>query len=158
MATKWLSKCPMFNFLTTLKSTFHQLKQYHNKKTSQNNLSSILSQYSNNQFSLKQVGIGGLLGGNNKPSKVPEIPIVKTQSVTTPVETNKFQQYELKSAIVHYGNAHSGHFVAYRKPLKATSETNDDWLQISDSDIKKCKQYHLFSSNVYMLFYDKVRY
>lgn len=127
------------------------------QKSSQNSFSAILSQYSNTQFSLKQVGIGGLLGGNNKPSKVPEIPLTKTQNTTAPSEPNKFQKYELKSAVVHYGNAHSGHFVAYRKPLKTTPETNDDWLQISDSDIKRCKQYHLFSSNVYMLFYDKVK-
>lgn len=127
-----------------------------------NNLSSLLTQYSNNQFSLKQVGIGGLLGGNNKKSKVSNAPKVAKQSATTLFDQNhqsnpKFQQYELKSAIVHYGSAHSGHFVAYRKQLhKADTDKSDDWLQISDSDIKKCKKYHLFSSNVYMLFYDKV--
>ncbi len=130
------------------------------KSSSTNHLTNLLSQYSNSQFSLKQVGIGGLLGGNSKkPKPTPDVTkATKRSSVIYSQQTNHtFQQYELKSAIVHYGNAHSGHFVAYRKPLRtATTERLDDWLQISDSDIKKCKQYELFSSNVYMLFYDKV--
>ena len=72
-----------------------------------------------------------------------------------------------RSAVVHYGSAHSGHFVCYRKPLSknfpenstnecSSNSNSEDWLQISDSDIKVCKQYQLLSSNVYMLFYDKV--
>lgn len=130
-----------------------------NPQAKSNNLSNLFSQYSNNQFSLKQVGIGGLLGGNNtNKSKLSATPLKKSLVLTPNQNQQKFQQYELKSAIIHYGSAHSGHFVTYRKPLKPSvnPEYADDWLQISDSDIKRCKPYQLFSSNVYMLFYDKV--
>ncbi len=120
--------------------------------SSTNQLTQLLSQYSNNQFSLKQVGIGGLLGGNIKTKTVKKSSVIYNQQTR-----NISQHYDLKSAIVHYGNARSGHFVAYRKPLAtANSQKPDEWLQISDSDIKKCKKYELFSSNVYMLFYDKI--
>jgi hypothetical protein len=55
----------------------------------------------NSQFSLKQVGIGGLLGGKSLAKKIN--PLKKD---TSPFE-NKNQassyRYELKSAVVHYG-------------------------------------------------------
>lgn len=140
-------------------STSNPQHQTFNSKT--NNLTNILTKYSNNEFSLKQVGIGGLLGGNSTKLKLNSIQTPLKKSVLLseqPMPQQKCQQYELKSAVVHYGNAHSGHFVAYRKPLNQSSSqtSGNDWLQISDSDIKRCKEYQLFSSNVYMLFYDKV--
>ena len=123
-------------------------------------------------FSLKQVGIGALLGGqvndkrnsfNSQPNSPRVASPMSTPNLNSP---NLVHSYELRSAIVHYGSAHSGHFVAFRKPLNATdlsstsrassSVSTDDWLQISDSDIKKVKQSTLLNSNVYMLFYDKV--
>lgn len=126
----------------------------------------------NSSFSLKQVGLGGLLGGNKnaKSNQNQPVKIINSQEVDANNLTGASiqQYYDLRSAVVHYGSAHSGHFVCYRKPLsKNFPETNsnesssnstnsDDWLQISDNDIKVCKQYHLLSSNVYMLFYDKV--
>ena len=138
----------------------------HAPTSKSSNLSHILSKYSNSEFSLKQVGIGGLLGGNNTKRKLnafqapakKSIVLSEQQQQHQQATNQKFQQYELKSAVVHYGNAHGGHFVAYRKPLNQTSNqpNSNDWLQISDSDIKRCKEYHLFSSSVYMLFYDKV--
>ena len=130
--------------------------------TKSNNLANFLNQYSNNSFSLKQVGIGGLLGGNSKKETNRSIKTAATCPSSNPLNV---QQYVLQSAVVHYGSAHSGHFVSYRRPLANTKtqldrlnpqSTTEDWLQISDSDIRRCKQYHLFSSNVYMLFYDKV--
>jgi ubiquitin carboxyl-terminal hydrolase 30 len=111
------------------------------------------------QFSLKQVGIGGLLGGkclNKKSESPPPVPV--TQSLVAPPPQS---MYELKSAVVHYGTAHSGHFVSFRKQLNnnvnhSKSNNDESWLQISDSDIKRVKQTTLLNSNVYMLFYQKV--
>jgi ubiquitin C-terminal hydrolase len=119
----------------------------------------------NSSFSLKQVGLGCLLGGNKINNTKHEIKQQTNAHEILPVNNNnnnnsnnntKHQFYELKSAIVHYGNAVSGHFVSFRQSLIKDKEKQDDWLQISDSDIKTCKQYNLLSSNVYMLFYDKV--
>jgi ubiquitin C-terminal hydrolase len=121
-------------------------------------------------FSLKQVGIGALLGGQQQRNTTPIINKQRAESnavsgrspMSTPNMTspNMAHSYELRSAIVHYGSAHSGHFVAFRKPLNSSLSSNaaasDDWLQISDSDIKRVKQNTLLNSNVYMLFYDKV--
>jgi ubiquitin C-terminal hydrolase len=126
-------------------------------------------------FSLKQVGIGALLGGQQHQQQRGGSPLMNKQRTTanmagrSPMSTpnvtlpNMIHSYELRSAIVHYGSAHSGHFVAFRKPLNnnssastSTAPVGDDWLQISDSDIKKVKQSTLLNSNVYMLFYDKV--
>lgn len=132
---------------------------------------------SNSTFSLKQVGIGGLLGGNKHLSN----PLSHLKKMAAH-HHQTHQSYELRSAIVHFGNATSGHFVCFRQPLdrffSSSDSTKDvstnvnsvnsnntnnllkqkteNWLQISDSDIKLCKKYHLLSSNVYMLFYDKV--
>lgn len=99
-----------------------------------------------NMFSFKQVGIGSLIGkksmlesGNQSKS---------TNSVKQPTEDHI---YELSSAIVHYGSAHSGHFVVYRKSL----DNKHIWLQISDHNIKPVRLSTLLSNNVYMLFYDK---
>jgi ubiquitin carboxyl-terminal hydrolase 30 len=103
-------------------------------------------------FSLKQVGLGGLLGGNNTSRSY-----LKTQSQSQNIDDSLSQShssYELKSAVVHYGNANSGHFVAYRKQLQPNQDVSS-WLMISDNDIKSVKEANLLNSNVYMLFYDK---
>ncbi|CAF0896263.1 unnamed protein product [Brachionus calyciflorus] len=101
-----------------------------------------------NTFSLRQVGIGGLLGGranlNNKEKSPERKPALNIENF-----------YELRSAVVHYGNALSGHFVVFRRLLQNLG-SKEDWLQISDSDVKKVKQTNLLNSNVYMLFYDKI--
>jgi ubiquitin C-terminal hydrolase len=115
-----------------------------------------MSSFSSSSFSLRQVGIGALLGGNKQLTSSRSAGNVSTSSPGGVASPNMIQSYELRSAIVHYGSAHSGHFVAYRKPLGSSSAATDDWLQISDSDIKKVKQSTLLNSNVYMLFYDKV--
>ena len=122
----------------------------------------------NSSFSLRQVGIGGLLGGNRSSNITEQLNEMRRKNGIPLIGTN--QSYELRSAVVHYGSALTGHFVCFRKQLDKSfllSETDlssdlnsipksDDWLQISDSDIKICKQYNLLSSNVYMLFYDKI--
>jgi ubiquitin carboxyl-terminal hydrolase 30 len=127
------------------------------KFAEKNGLSHVSSYVSSSQFSLKQVGIGGLHGGkilHNKENNVADSSL--PNSPNHGEIAVKFR-YDLKSAVVHYGSALSGHFVAYRKPLNhATTSKSDEWLQISDSDIKKVKQTNLLNSNVYMLFYEKV--
>jgi ubiquitin carboxyl-terminal hydrolase 30 len=107
------------------------------------NVSSTLT--TSTTFSLKQVGLGGLLGGNNT---------TKLSPITRSMDSLSHSSYELRSAVVHYGNAHSGHFVAYRKPLQL-GQDDSNWLMISDNDIKSVKETNLLNSNVYMLFYDK---
>lgn len=111
-----------------------------------------------NAFSFRQVGLGGLIGGrallNNSTDKT-----WNSSSPTSPTRSNQNSKYELRSAVVHYGNAHSGHFVCYRKPLanRNNNDTLNDnmWLQISDNDIKKVNKANFLNSNIYMLFYDK---
>ncbi len=65
----------------------------------------------NSQFSLKQVGIGGLLGGKSLANK---INTTSSKKDTSPFE-NKNQasnyRYELKSAVVHYGNIQLNYFL-----------------------------------------------
>ena len=126
--------------------------------TESNNIhSSLLFKNISTGFSLKQVGLGGLLGGNNTTKPLSSISSssisTTTQSIDSTATRTSHSSYELKSAVVHYGNAHSGHFVAYRKPLQSTQDNN--WLMISDNDIKQVKETNLFNSNVYMLYYDK---
>lgn len=99
-------------------------------------------------FSLKQVGIGGLLGG-----KAQSTMNILNENKNTNSNIDNF--YELRSAVVHYGSALSGHFVVFRKMLSNEADS-DNWLQISDNDIKLVKQSNLLNSNVYMLFYDKM--
>lgn len=105
---------------------------------------------SNPIFSFKQVGIGSLIGkrsrlpstsSNNISNSLPHL----SGSIYQPSHT-----YELSSAIVHFGSAVSGHFVAYRRPLEGAG-----WLQCSDQDIKQINLSTLLNNNVYMLFYDK---
>jgi ubiquitin carboxyl-terminal hydrolase 30 len=121
--------------------------------------------FGEDNFSLRQVGIGGILGGDISKKWVSS---VQPHSNRSSLEISKEKEmnrslshpttnatsnlhYELSSAIVHLGNAHSGHFICYRKSL-----SKQNWLQISDTEIKPCKELNLLSSCVYMLFYDKV--
>lgn len=149
-----------------------------------NNFSASSNSNASRGFSLKQVGIGALLGGQSNYNKTPKSPTTTSNLVNrgaSPLSSplgstpSMIQSYELRSAIVHYGSAHSGHFVAFRAPLNNKSvnlagnttttinnlnsgpaTNSDDWLQISDSDIKRVKLSTVLNSNVYMLFYDKV--
>lgn len=110
----------------------------------QNSLKSL-----NNQFSLKQVGLGGLVGGQFKSA------ISTSQSYSKKTSQASRAVYELKSAVVHYGSANSGHFVVYRKQLNDGNDSNN-WLMISDNNVKLVNESSLLNSNVYMLFYDKI--
>lgn len=111
---------------------------------------------SNPAFTFKQVGIGSLIS-NNRRSRIPSQS--SSSGITNSLPTlagSGFQPshtYELSSAVVHFGTAHSGHFVVYRKTLEGSSK--DVWLQCSDHDIKEISLSTLLNSNAYMLFYDK---
>lgn len=129
--------------------------QQHFINKSQSEFEHIYDYRQNAQFSLKQVGIGGLVGGKSANNSLRNSRQELNKLAQSPPTMHEFKYiYELKSAVVHYGSAHSGHFVVFRKPL--SNSKSDDWLQISDSDIKRIKQTNLLNSNVYMLFYDKV--
>lgn len=156
------------NFITTASASS-------SSSSTTNNIDSI-----NSTFSLRQVGIGGLIGGNRLVNSV--IKRNTNAEKAEAINSSVLDYYELKSAIVHYGNAQSGHFVNFRKTLNdlnlsnttatatSTANTNetkisgskhlrtstDTWLQISDNEIRPCKQFNLMDSNVYMLFYDRV--
>lgn len=110
---------------------------------------------SNPAFSFKQVGIGSLIG--SRRSRIPSQTSSSGMSNSLPTLTGSVFQpshtYELSSAIVHYGTAHSGHFIAYRKTLEGAPR--DAWLQCSDQDVKEISLPSLLNNNVYMLFYDK---
>ena len=99
-------------------------------------------------FCLKQVGIGGLLGGKAR------LNVSVENLVQKKVAPSLDNFYELRSAVVHYGSAMSGHFVVFRRLLE-NDANGENWLQISDNSIKLVKQTNLLNSNVYMLFYDK---
>ena len=106
-----------------------------------------------NSFSLRQVGIGGLIGGNKHNTS---LNLINKEQHNREVHNRPSEFYDLKAAIVHYGTAQSGHFITYRKPLRKQLSNDSTWLQVSDSDVKTCKEFNLLESNVYMLFYDRV--
>ena len=134
-----------------------------------------MMQFRKENFSLKQVGIGCLIGGNSTQTKTSMDTKNKNYNFSDSREKVKNECFELTSTIVHYGNAHTGHFISFRKSLKnkiiekynQNSECSgsldttgrikepSEWLQISDTHIQKCKEFQLLSNNVYMLFYDK---
>ncbi len=128
------------------------IKIDNNNSISERKSNTSLKKIELNTFSLKQVCIGGLIGGKKKQNEIDELKHQKRIESEQALRIN--QSYALRSAIVHYGNAHSGHFVAFRRPLN--NFDGDEWLQISDSDIKRVPATNLLSSNVYMLFYDKI--
>lgn len=67
-----------------------------------NKESNLYSLISNSQFSLKQVGIGGLLGGKSSAKKIITSPS-KNPSLLENINPQISHKYELKSAVVHYG-------------------------------------------------------
>lgn len=105
----------------------------------------------NAMFSFKQVGIGNLIR-SRRSSTASQTSLLST-SLPVLSGYQPSHTYELSSAIVHFGSAHSGHFVAYRKTLDGAARPA--WLQCSDQDIKEINLSTLLNNNVYMLFYDK---
>ena len=142
---------------------------------------------SSSSFSLRNSGLENILLDKRKQKKTtnqeenPNESATASRATTTTTTANSDEEkvvnyYMLKSAIVHYGDAHGGHFVEFRKSLndldhhhnhlhnhQTTNEKHrlikqqNNWLHISDDHIRFSKQSELISSNVYMLFYDKLQ-
>ena len=69
-----------------------------------------------------------------------------------PSDTLNQFDYKLRSVIVHYGSmSSSGHFVAYR-----LSPSGRKWCFASDEEIRIVDKETVFSSEPYMLFYEKI--
>jgi len=61
-------------------------------------------------------------------------------------------QYRLQTVIVHLGDVHSGHFVAYRRvPVRGGSR----WFQCSDTSVQEVTQENVFKCDAYMLLYER---
>ncbi|KAI8141170.1 hypothetical protein BJV82DRAFT_179244 [Fennellomyces sp. T-0311] len=78
-------------------------------------------------------------------------------------------KYRLMGSIIHYGSHDFGHFVAYKRRLKAESchcrqcnatdtlATDDSmWYRISDEQVDLCSLDEVLTSNPYMLLYEYV--
>ncbi|VEN47315.1 unnamed protein product [Callosobruchus maculatus] len=64
---------------------------------------------------------------------------------------NEFRNvYQLAAVVVHTGDAHSGHFVTYRR-----GHHNSRWYYTSDVEIREVSVDEVLQSTAYMLFYEK---
>ncbi|CAH0564184.1 unnamed protein product [Brassicogethes aeneus] len=64
---------------------------------------------------------------------------------------NEFRNvYQLAAVVVHTGDAHSGHFVTYRR-----GHQNSRWYYTSDVEIREVTVDEVLQSTAYMLFYEK---
>lgn len=64
---------------------------------------------------------------------------------------NEFRNvYQLAAVVVHTGNAHSGHFITYRRGCQ-----NSRWYYTSDVEIREVSVDEVLQSTAYMLFYEK---
>lgn len=61
--------------------------------------------------------------------------------------------YRLNSVLVHLGGiSEAGHFIIYRRRVD-----RNDWLSISDDQIRECKDLEVFTSMAYILFYERIK-
>ncbi|XP_065157110.1 ubiquitin carboxyl-terminal hydrolase 30 homolog [Atheta coriaria] len=58
--------------------------------------------------------------------------------------------YQLAAVVVHSGDAHSGHFVTYRRGNQTSK-----WFYTSDVEIREVSMEEVLQSTAYMLFYEK---
>ena len=78
-------------------------------------------------------------------------------------------KYKLMGTIIHYGSHDFGHFVAYKRRLKAESchcrqcsatdtliADDSTWYRISDEQVDLCSLDEVLTSNPYMLLYEYV--
>uniref|UniRef100_UPI00398F4AE7 ubiquitin carboxyl-terminal hydrolase 30-like isoform X3 n=1 Tax=Pristiophorus japonicus TaxID=55135 RepID=UPI00398F4AE7 len=68
--------------------------------------------------------------------------------------------FRLMSVVVHHGDMHSGHFVAYRRSpstSKNPAAVSSQWLWISDDTVRRASLQEVLGSNAYLLFYERVR-
>lgn len=65
--------------------------------------------------------------------------------------SNEFRNvYQLAAVVVHTGDAHSGHFVTYRRGYQ-----NSKWYYTSDVEIREVTVDEVLQSTAYLLFYEK---
>uniref|UniRef100_A0A915Q4U9 ubiquitinyl hydrolase 1 n=1 Tax=Setaria digitata TaxID=48799 RepID=A0A915Q4U9_9BILA len=62
-------------------------------------------------------------------------------------------KYQLRAVSVHIGQAHSGHFITYRRGIGAENRSN--WYKTSDTEVTPVSFAEVSSSEAYMLFYDR---
>lgn len=75
-----------------------------------------------------------------------------SQSISKPTES----KYKLASAVVHVGNAFSGHFMTYRRgPSKPNEPLNKNWLSVSDESVYTAQLPDVLSQKAYMLYYQR---
>ncbi|XP_071789626.1 uncharacterized protein [Asterias amurensis] len=65
--------------------------------------------------------------------------------------------YRLASAVVHQGDAYSGHFLTFRRaPSTGTELLSDNWLCVSDESVYASTRKEVFSQKAYMLYYQRM--
>ncbi|XP_022085688.1 ubiquitin carboxyl-terminal hydrolase 30-like isoform X2 [Acanthaster planci] len=65
-------------------------------------------------------------------------------------------RYRLASAVVHVGDAFSGHFLTFRRaPSVGNEPLSDSWLCISDECVYTSTAKEVFSQKAYMLYYQR---
>ncbi|XP_071944024.1 ubiquitin carboxyl-terminal hydrolase 30-like [Antedon mediterranea] len=63
--------------------------------------------------------------------------------------------FKLMAAIVHVGDAYSGHFLTYRRSPGIGEEASKDWLCISDRSVRSARTSEMLSQKAYMLYYER---
>ncbi|KAK3793903.1 hypothetical protein RRG08_033479 [Elysia crispata] len=71
--------------------------------------------------------------------------------------------YKLAAVVCHLGDVQLGHFVTYRRgvhdggvDLKGASSLSPKWWLTSDSTVRRVSTQQVFSSEAYMLFYERI--
>ncbi|VDK83355.1 unnamed protein product, partial [Onchocerca ochengi] len=62
-------------------------------------------------------------------------------------------KYQLRAVSVHIGQAHSGHFITYRRGIGV--QNRSVWYKTSDTEVTPVTFAEVASSEAYMLFYDR---
>uniref|UniRef100_A0A8R1Y1F0 ubiquitinyl hydrolase 1 n=2 Tax=Onchocerca TaxID=6281 RepID=A0A8R1Y1F0_ONCVO len=106
-----------------------------------------------------------VLGGSTS-NAAPSIPKVKQQWLQTSRLSsikngtdfyeyyNIFKyKYQLRAVSVHIGQAHSGHFITYRRGIGV--QNRSVWYKTSDTEVTPVTFAEVASSEAYMLFYDR---
>lgn len=61
--------------------------------------------------------------------------------------------YRLNSVLVHLGGvSEAGHFIVYRRRVD-----RNNWLSLSDDDVRECSDMEVFASMAYILFYERIK-
>uniref|UniRef100_A0A0R3RTY8 ubiquitinyl hydrolase 1 n=1 Tax=Elaeophora elaphi TaxID=1147741 RepID=A0A0R3RTY8_9BILA len=63
-------------------------------------------------------------------------------------------KYQLRAVSVHIGQAHSGHFITYRRGIGVQNRST--WYKTSDTEVTPVSFAEVASSEAYMLFYDRI--